>query len=107
MLKGRRAARIIVMLIVLVASASILRPAFTRQDAPSKPPDKLTLGQDEVKKLLLLIGPDKNGKISKQEWMKFMEAEFARLDKDGSGVLDVGELVQSQARIRPIASVGK
>jgi Ca2+-binding EF-hand superfamily protein len=28
---------------------------------------------------------DKNGKISKQEFTKFMEAEFERLDKDKSG----------------------
>jgi len=30
---------------------------------------------------------DKNGKISKQEWMKFMEAEFDRLDKNKTGEL--------------------
>ena|ERR1700687_855788 len=107
MLKRRKTLRIIVMLIVVVASGPMVRTAFTRQDAPPKPQDKLTLGHDEAKQLLLLIGPDKNGKISKQEWMKSMEAEFDRLDKDESGVLDVRELVQSQSRIRPFASVGK
>jgi hypothetical protein len=107
MLKRRKTLRIIVMLIVLVASGSMVRTAFTRQDAPPKPPDKLTLGHDEAKQFLLLMGPDKNGKISKQEWMKSMEAEFDRLDKDKSAVLDVRELVQSQSRIRPFASVGK
>ena len=97
----------IVMLVMLVASGPMVGTAFTRQDAPPKPPDKLALGRCQVKQLLLLISPDKNGKISKQAWMKFIEAEFNRLDKDESGELDVRELLESQSRIRPFASVGK
>jgi Ca2+-binding EF-hand superfamily protein len=50
---------------------------------------------------------NKNGKISKQEWMKFMEAEFERLDKDKRGVLDVNELAQSKLRGNYFISVGK
>jgi Ca2+-binding EF-hand superfamily protein len=39
---------------------------------------------------------DKNGdgKVSKEEFMKFMEAEFDRLDKDKDGDLDSDELKQ-------------
>jgi Ca2+-binding EF-hand superfamily protein len=49
---------------------------------------------------------DKNGKISRQEYMSFMSAEFDRLDKDKSGELDVRELAQSQFRAsRP--AIGK
>jgi hypothetical protein len=107
MLTRRKTVPIIVMLIVLVASGPMVRTAFTRQDAPRKPPDKLTLGQDEVRQLLLLIGPDKNGKISKGEWMKFMEAEFDRLDKTRSGVLDLKELAQPTRRVMPFSSLGK
>jgi len=33
---------------------------------------------DEVTQLVLLMDADKNGKISRQEFMKFMEAEFDR-----------------------------
>jgi hypothetical protein len=29
-----------------------------------------------------VFDPNEKGKITKQEWMKFMEAEFDRLDKD-------------------------
>jgi hypothetical protein len=66
----------------------------------------LALGEDEVKQLLLLMDADKNGKISKQEFMNFMSAEFDRLDKDKSGELDQKELEQSQIRAsRP--AVGK
>ncbi len=48
---------------------------------------------------------DKNGKISKAEWMKFMEQEFDRLDTNHNGELDVKELTQSRMRVRP--AVGK
>jgi hypothetical protein len=66
----------------------------------------LALGEDEVKQLLLLMDADKNGKISKQEFLKFMDAEFDRLDTDKSGELDQKELKQSL--IRPARSaVGK
>ena len=40
--------------------------------------DKLALGLDEVTQLVLLMDADKNGKISRQEFMTFMEAEFDR-----------------------------
>ena len=52
---------------------------------------------------------DKNGKVSKQEWMKFMEAEFNRLDKDKSGELTPQELELSKVRVssKSFAAVGK
>ena len=63
-----------------------------------KPQDKLALGEEEVKQLLLLMDTDKNGKISKEEYMKFMEAEFDRLDRDKRGYLDIKEIIQSKSR---------
>jgi len=77
----------------------------TKAAAP-KPQDKLALGEEEVKQLLLLMDTDKNGKISKEEYMKFMGAEFDRLDKDKSGDLDVKELTQSKLRVSH-SSVGR
>jgi Ca2+-binding EF-hand superfamily protein len=50
---------------------------------------------------------DENGKISNQEWMKFMEAEFDRLDKGKNGQLDAKELTQSKLRISHSVNVGK
>jgi EF hand domain-containing protein len=41
---------------------------------------------------------DKNGKISKEEWMKFMSDEFDRLDANHNGELDPKELLQSRMR---------
>jgi hypothetical protein len=57
-----------------------------------RPQDALVLAENAAKDLLLLIEPDKNGKISKQAWMRFMGEEFDRLDKDKKGELDAQEL---------------
>jgi hypothetical protein len=61
----------------------------------------------EVKQLLLLIDTNKSGKISKEEWMKFMEAEFDRLDKDKTGELDAKELAQSEITCKPLHKCGE
>jgi len=59
---------------------------------------RVAAGLPTTKKLLLLMDTDKNGKVSKQEFMSFMEAEFDRLDINHDGELDVHELMQLQAR---------
>jgi Ca2+-binding EF-hand superfamily protein len=74
-----------------------------------KQQDKTALASPHVKELVLLMDADKNGKISKQEWMKFMEAEFDRLDKDNSGELSTQELLQSRVSVsqQPFSTAGK
>jgi hypothetical protein len=68
----------------------------------------LALGEEHVKDLLLLMDTDRNGMISKAEFMRFMEAEFDRLDTDHSGELDIKELKQSRIQVnRPQPIVGK
>ena len=86
-----------------IASAAL---AQTKATVP-KSQDKLALAEEQAKQLLLLIDTDKKGRISKQEWMKFMEAEFDRLDKDKTGELDIMELTQSKLRVSHFTSVGK
>jgi len=76
---------VMVVIVMLVTICGTLLTAAGQKAAAPKPQDKLALGEDEVKQLLLLMDADKNGKISKQEWMKFMEAEFDRLDRPGTG----------------------
>ena len=91
-------------LAALFGSAAFVIAQKTTPD--NKKPNPIALGEDEVKQLLALMDTDKNGKISKLEFMKFMEAEFDRLDKDKSGELDAKELTQSQVRAsRP--AIGK
>jgi hypothetical protein len=94
----------------LLAAGAILKVAIAQKNGNSIPKQQrtLALGQDEVEQLLLLMDADKNGKISKKEFLDFMSAEFDRLDKDKSGELDPKELTLSQIRpSRPIAPVGK
>jgi hypothetical protein len=73
--------------------------AQTKASVP-KPQNTRVLGEDAVKHLLLLMEPDKNGKISKQAWMRFMGEEFDRLDKDKNGELDAQELRRLNAPIK-------
>ena len=100
----------IAFLIALVLSAlcairSTRGTAFAQKASVPKTQDKVALGEEEVKRLLLLMDTDKNGKISRQEFMSFMDAEFKRLDKNKDGELDVNELTQSKVRTRPSSSV--
>jgi Ca2+-binding EF-hand superfamily protein len=90
---------------MLAVTWSVLGLALAQKQAVPKPQDKLALGEPEVKQLLLLMDTDKNGKISKEEWMKFMEAEFDRLDKDKKGQLDAKEL--KKLRVSHPANVGR
>ncbi len=86
--------------LALFAAAAALQMATAQKVDKSMPKWQrtLALGEDEVKELLLLMDTNKNGKISKLEFMTFMEAEFDRLDKDKSGELDRKELTESRIR---------
>jgi Ca2+-binding EF-hand superfamily protein len=95
-----------VFLAMLLAAGFILGTAIA-QKAVSKTQDRLAIGEEEVKQLLLLMDTDKNGKISRQEYMKFMEEELERLDKDKSGELDAKELTQSKLRVSHFTGDGK
>jgi Ca2+-binding EF-hand superfamily protein len=88
---------VVVVIAVLVATGAMLRTAVAQKASAPKPQDNLALGEGEVKKLLLLMDTDNDGKVSKQEFMSFMEAEFDRLDKKKEGKLDVKELTKPQA----------
>lgn len=87
--------RIMVVIAVLVVTGTKLGNAAAQKAAVPKPQNKLAIGEDEVKQLLPLMDTDKRGMVSRQEFMKFMEAEFERLDKNKKGELNVKELTQS------------
>jgi len=56
--------------------------------------EQVAVGESQEERLLFLVDKNGDGKISKEEFLKFMEAEFDRLDKDKDGDLDADELKQ-------------
>jgi hypothetical protein len=88
--------------IALLVVASV-RIGFAQKSAP-KQPDRHVMSIDNVKQLLLVMETDKNGKISKQQWMKFMEAEFDRLDLEKRGELDQAVIRQSTGYVKQARS---
>jgi hypothetical protein len=95
MLNHSNKVRLIVILTVLLAAVTFLGTAAAQKASVPKPQDRLALGEENVKQLLLLMDTDKTGMVSKQDYMKFMEAEFHRLDKSNQGQLNAKQLNQS------------
>ena len=91
-------------LLAVVALLAVAVTGIEAQDAPStrvqqeKKDRNVKAGEKEAKKLILLMDKDQNGKVSREEFMAFMQAEFDRLDLDKNGSLDVAELTQSRVQ---------
>ena len=98
--KSRSILFVAALVAALAAGSAKLGTAMAAQDpadqAAKQKEKKIVAGEPEAKQLLLLMDRDQNGKVSKQEFMSFMEAEFQRLDINKDGELDVKELVQSR-----------
>jgi hypothetical protein len=87
---------VLVMLVIamLTTTWGMVGTAVAQKAAVPKPQDKLAIGEDEVKRLLPLMDHDKDGKVSKQDFLRFMDAEFDMLDKKKEGKLDIQEQTQ-------------
>lgn len=77
-------------LAVAMGTMSAIAADKPASDAALKPALDAGLQQTEV--LLALMDTDHSGKVSKEEFMSFMEKEFDLLDKNKDGVLDLNEL---------------
>ena len=78
---------------VFLAAGSLVTTEVAA-DAPAAPAStkKLSTGLTPLAQLLQLMDTDKNGKVSKEEFMRFMEAEFDFADKNKDGQLDPVEM---------------
>jgi hypothetical protein len=94
MLNRTKITLVVMVIAMLVTTCGTLGTAVAQKAAVPKPQDKLAIGEDEVKRLLPLMDHDKDGKVSKQEFLRFMEAEFDMLDKKKEGKLDIKEQTQ-------------
>jgi hypothetical protein len=90
------------MLLVILAVTALFAMVGTtiaaQNEATPKAQDNGAVGEAGIKQMLPLMDQDKDGKVSKQDFMKFMEAEFDRLDKKKEGKLDVKKLTQPSAQ---------
>ena len=91
----------------IVGTGTCSRTALANKETVIKQPDKVALAESEVTQLMQLMDTDKNGRVSKREWMKFMEIEFDRLDKGKTGTVDVKQLPQPQLRPVRFSKAGK
>jgi hypothetical protein len=106
MVKQKNIVCVIAAMLIASGVAPRIVMAQTTASVP-KPQDKLAIGENEVTQLLLLMDTNRNGKISKQEYLTFMEAEFDRLDTNHNGELDPKELTQSKLRVSHFSTAGK
>jgi hypothetical protein len=87
--------RIFTALLAFGAMAGTALPQKVDRIVP-QPQRTVALLMEEVKQLLVLMDSNRNGKISKKEFMSFMEAQFDRLDADKKGELDAKQLMRAQ-----------
>ena len=90
-------------LVVLVIVPTIVVFSALRQSAAQSLPSQTTMsaqekGEYDTVQLLKLMDKDHNGKVSRAEFMKFMNSEFDRLDINKDGELDVNELAEMHVR---------
>jgi len=102
---------VIVWLVTALYVATLMAGLASAQKTPPRPQDKVAIGENEVKQLLLLMDTDKNGKVSKDEFLKFMDAEFDYADANKDGQLDPTELKRLVYKMEhpytPIRNPGK
>ena len=95
---SKRWTMLLVILAVTALFAMVGTTIAAQKEATRKAQDNVAVGEPEVKKMLPLMDQDNDGKVSKQDFMNFMEAEFDRLDKKKEGKLDVKKLTQPPAQ---------
>jgi hypothetical protein len=80
--------------LAIVAAAGLAISVAVAGDAPAPPESaqKLASGLSSTAQLLQLMDADKNGKVSRDEFMRFMAAEFDYADKNKDNELDPKEL---------------
>jgi hypothetical protein len=95
----------IAILTVLLAAGIFLTTAAAQKASVPRAQDRLTMGEEPTKELLQVISANGRDVVTKQEYMKFAEAEFDRLDKEKAGAVNVR--LFSQTTVASSRYVGK
>lgn len=99
--------------VLLISAMCIMGGVFSRAAAqksmttPTEQKGEIVAGEAAAKQLLLLMDRDKDGRVSKKEWMTFMEEEFDRLDTNHDGYVNAKDLEKAQIQPVPFYRVGK
>jgi len=104
-----------IVLVVLVISALFIVGALigtvVAQEKDMPPPSEqrsVAIAREKMaRQLLVLMDRNKDGKVSKEEWMSFMDAEFDRLDTNHDGFVDAKDMEKSQIQPSHFAKAGK
>ncbi len=99
----------LVLLTVLIAVGITVGSALARETGVPRH-NPLAVAQDATAQLVILMDQDEAGTVSKADFLKFMAAEFDRLDTNRTGVLNVDQLRQAEQRngqMRTFAKAGK
>jgi hypothetical protein len=94
-MKQRSLLAAILLIACMCTGAALPAPSFAQKTPVPNRPDRVAIASEKVTELFALMDTDKNGKISKQAWMKFMESQFDRLDTNKTGEINPNELLQS------------
>jgi Ca2+-binding EF-hand superfamily protein len=78
----------------LVAMSFVVGTVSTAALAASKRTD--AAAESDVRNLLLLMDKDKNGTVSKEEFLQYLSQAFDRLDVNKSGQLERNELTRAK-----------
>jgi hypothetical protein len=74
--------KIIALIPVIVGLFALEQHLKNGIHTPPQSERSLALGETHARELLRLIGNEVTGKVSRQEFMAFMDAEYKRLDKN-------------------------
>jgi len=83
-MKRRNPLPAIRLLAIVIATYAVAPSSAQKANVPIHQ-DVVALAQPKVIEVLLLMEPDRNGKISKKDFMNLTEAVFDRLDKGKKG----------------------
>jgi hypothetical protein len=67
--------------------------AVAQKDGGLRHPDPAVLATEHVREILLVMNPDRNGNITREQWLQFMAAEFDHLDSDRKGAIEPRKLI--------------
>ena len=86
-------------------SLTLLLVGATMSGASAEPPDNDQ--STMMKRMKEMADTDRDGRISKTEFMAMSEKRFAVIDANGDGYIDEDELAQAQTRIRQYMAPSK